>query len=150
MNIGVLMNEKTMLPMRTVGLGADEHPFLLLDLKARAMMIYFQLPILSNSKSKLLSGDKYNQYRLKIPLVQLTQILQSGNPASKISHVLVLDSPPLYFRRATDIPNTFVDDNSWRDSDSWYRQANIVHNPLELAGVPTSLRKLKPTIDIGT
>ncbi|PLB39242.1 RdRP-domain-containing protein [Aspergillus candidus] len=149
MDIGVLVDEKTMLPMRTVGLGADEHPFLLFDLKARAMMVYFQLPILFNPKSKLQAGDKYNQYRLKIPLVQLTRILQSGDPASKISHLLVLDSPPLYFRRATDIPNTFVDDNSWRDSDSWYRQTNIVHNPLELAGVPTSLRKLKPMIDIG-
>ncbi|PLN75384.1 RdRP-domain-containing protein [Aspergillus taichungensis] len=149
MDIGVLVDEKTMLPMRTVGLSADEHPFLLLDLKSRAMMIYFQLPILFNSKSNLLSGDKYSQYRLKIPLVQVTRILQSGDPASNISHLIVLDSPPMYFRRATDIPNTFVDDNSWRDSDSWYRQTNIVHNPLELAGVPTSLRKLKPIIDIG-
>ena len=139
-----------MLPMRTVGAGFGEQAFLVLDLNRRALFVHFQLAI-SNSKQKPTSTtDLYQEYRLKIPFPQMTRIFQTRDSTSGcMSHFMFLESPSLYDRRIKNVPSTFIDDNTWRDSDTWFRQTHIVHNPQAQATLPVGLRKLNPIIDIG-
>lgn len=139
-----------MLPMRTVGAGAHEQTFLVLDLKYRVLLIYFQLPIFNSKNKPTTVAETYQEYRLKIPFPQMTRIFQTHDSASGCtSHFTFLDSPPLYHRRIKNVPSTFIDESSWRDSDTWFRQTHVVHNPQAQATLPVSLRKLNPVIDIG-
>lgn len=139
-----------MLSMRTVGAGLDEQASLVLDLKRRALFVYFQLAI-SNSKKKPASAtDLYQEYRFKIPFPQMARIFQTRDSTSGCtSHFTFLESPPLYYRRIKNVSSTFIDDNTWRNSDTWFRQTHIVHSPQTQATLPVGLRKLNPVIDIG-
>ncbi|KAL4997664.1 RNA dependent RNA polymerase-domain-containing protein [Aspergillus recurvatus] len=143
MDIGVLVDATTMMRMRTVGSLTAGNASLVLDLRYKNLLVYFELRILSIPRPQ--------EYRLKIPFSQLDRFFQTENPsASDISHFAFLGSPPEYHRRIQNTENSFGNrETSWREWDTWYRQANIVHNPTELAHFPVSLRRLNPIIDIG-
>ncbi|KAL3471302.1 RNA dependent RNA polymerase-domain-containing protein [Aspergillus californicus] len=144
MDIGVLINETTMRPMCTVN-NPKEPAFLILNLRRKDLLVYFQLPIAS-TRGWLPSQE----YRLRIPFSQLDRFFQTRNPATGyISHFTILNSPPIYHRRLQNIENTFVEETSWRESDTWFRQTHIARNPQELATLPVSLRRQSPIIDIG-
>ncbi|PKX91697.1 RNA dependent RNA polymerase [Aspergillus novofumigatus IBT 16806] len=150
MDIGVLVSETSMLPMRTVGNARNERALLVIDLKRRDLFVHFQLPIFNNKPKSASTGETYNQYRLRIPFVQLVNMYQMQDRKSgKVSHLTFLDSPAIYHRRIQETWVTFNDDISWRESDSWYRQTSVVHNPDELSTLPVSLKRSKPVIDIG-
>ncbi|KAI9039173.1 RNA-directed RNA polymerase (Sad-1) [Aspergillus affinis] len=150
MEIGVLLDDKTFLPQRTVGQGPSETAYLVLDLKARALYVRFQLAISFSRPAENQLNDPYHEYRLKIALVQLAEIHHAIDPTSKVvSHFTVLDTPPVYHRRITNIEHTFIDDNTWRESDRWYRQTYIVRRPEELSSLPVNLSRSNSVIDIG-
>ncbi|KAH8426461.1 RNA dependent RNA polymerase [Aspergillus melleus] len=150
MQVGVLLDDKTFLPQRTVGQGPSETAYLVLDLKARALYVRFQLAISFSRSATNQTNDPHHEYRLKIALVQLAEIHQAIDPKSEeVSHFTVLDTPPVYHRRISNIVHTFIDDNTWRESDSWYRQTYIVRRPEELSSLPISLRRSNSVIDIG-
>ncbi|KAL2868435.1 RNA dependent RNA polymerase-domain-containing protein [Aspergillus lucknowensis] len=142
--IGVLLNETTMMPMRTVG-SADGQVSLVLNLRRKDLLVYFNLSISS-------SGQQIppQEYRLRVPFSQLDKFFQTVDSSTgSISHYTFLNSPPMYHRRIKNIKNTFIEETSWREADTWFRQAQIVHNPQELATLPVSLRRRNPVIDIG-
>ncbi|KAL3466733.1 RNA dependent RNA polymerase-domain-containing protein [Aspergillus heterothallicus] len=142
MKIGFLVNETTMMPMRTVGSSTNEQASVVLNLRRKDLLVYFKLPIFSAKQSQ--------EYRLKVPFSQLDKFFQTQDPSTgHISHYTFLSSPPTYHRRINNIESTFIEETSWRDADVWYRQAHIVHNPQEHATLPVSLRKQNPVIDIG-
>ena len=143
MDLGVLVDETTMMPMRTVGSLTTENASLVLDLKYKNLLVYFELRILSSRRPQ--------EYRLKIHFSQLDRFLESKDSSTgDISHFTFLGSPPEYHRRIQNTENSFGNkETSWREWDTWYRQANIVHNPTELAHLPVGLRRLNPIIDIG-
>lgn len=150
LDVGVLVDETSMLPMRTVGAGANEQTSLILDLKRRALFVCFQLPIFNSKNKAASSTEVYQEYRLKIPFSQLTRIFQTHDPGSGCtSHFTFLESPPLYYRRIKNVSSTFIDETTWRDADTWFRQTHVVHNPQGLSTLPISQRKQNPLIDIG-
>ncbi|KAL4739107.1 RNA dependent RNA polymerase-domain-containing protein [Aspergillus similis] len=143
MDLEVLVDETTMMPMRTVGSLTTENAFLVLDLKYKNLLVYFELRIQSTQRPQ--------EYRLKIHFSQLDRFFQTkNNSTGDISHFTFLGSPPEYHRRIQNTENSFGNkETSWREWDAWYRQANIVHNPTELTHLPVGLRRLNPIIDIG-
>ncbi|KAE8147795.1 RNA dependent RNA polymerase-domain-containing protein [Aspergillus avenaceus] len=151
MDIGVLLNETTMLPLRSVGASLNEHPLVVVNLKQRALLVCFHLPISSQARGHGPANVVYHRYRLRIPLSQLTRVHETHDPVTNCnSHWTVLDSPPLYYRRIGNTEVTFSDEsNSWRESEAWFRQTHIVRKPLELSPLPVSLKKPKALIDIG-
>ncbi|KAL6237096.1 hypothetical protein BDW75DRAFT_249549 [Aspergillus navahoensis] len=142
-DIGVLVDEATMMPFCTVDSLTAGDGSLVLDLRSKNLLVYFRLHIISIPRPQ--------EYRLKIPFSQLDRFFQTENPStSSISHFTFLGSPPEYHRRILNTENSFGSkETSWREWDTWYRQTNIVHNPTELAHLPVSLRRLNPIIDIG-
>ncbi|KAF9889780.1 hypothetical protein FE257_006870 [Aspergillus nanangensis] len=146
MDIGIMLNDMTMLPIHSVGFSL-EYP-LVLDLKKRALWIHFDLQLFYPTQDTLRPSKQ--EYRLDIPLVQLCHIVQMQNSNSgEFTHCTFLNAPPIYHRKIKGIANTFVDENAWRESDTWFRQTDIVHNPPDLSTFPISLRKKSPVIDIG-
>ncbi|KAL3436741.1 RNA dependent RNA polymerase-domain-containing protein [Aspergillus tetrazonus] len=143
MDLGVLVDETTMMPMRTVGSLTTENASLVLDLKYKNLLVYFELRILSSRRPQ--------EYRLKIHFSQLDRFFENKDSSTgDISHFTFLGSPPEYHRRIQNTENSFGNkETSWREWDTWYRQANIVHNPTELAHLPVGLRRLNPILDIG-
>lgn len=147
MDIGVMLDATTMLPMRTVT--SDRPTPLAIDLRSKALWIYFEHKI-KYPTSKHKSDFLLQNYRIKIPLVQLSRIFQTRDKITgRTSHFVLLESPAIYQRRLNNIGATFVDPISWRDNDAWFRQTYILHNPHQIAPLPVSLRKAKPVIDIG-
>lgn len=145
MDIGVVVDETTMMPMRTVGSSTNGAVFLLLNLRRKDLYIYFELHIPSTARP-----SSPEEYRLRIPFSQLDRFFQTQNTSTgAVSHFTFLSSPPMYQRRIRNIETTFIEEMSWRESDTWFRQAQIVHNPQGLATLPASLRKQNPIIDIG-
>ena len=150
MDIGVLFNETTMLPMRSVGSSANERVLLVLNLKQKALLVYFQLPIFTTGYKSTPVSSVLQEYRLKIPFIQLSQTFQMRDAVTgDTSHFIVLDSPPLYHRRISNIDVTHSEEsNTWRESETWFRQTYIVRNALE-PSLPIGLKKAKAVIDIG-
>ncbi|KAI9368815.1 RNA dependent RNA polymerase-domain-containing protein [Aspergillus egyptiacus] len=144
MDIGVLINETTMVPMRTVGNGSQS-TCLVINLRRKDLLVYFQLPIASAGR-----WLPPQEYRLRVPFSQLDRFFQTWNSVTgNISHFIFLGSPPIYHRRISNIESTFIEETSWRETDTWFRQTQIAHNPQELASLPVSLRRQNPIIDIG-
>ncbi|KAL4953606.1 RNA dependent RNA polymerase-domain-containing protein [Aspergillus filifer] len=145
MDIGILMDETTMMSMRTVGSTTSGNAYVALNLKYKELLVYFDIS--TPSAGSRLPPQKY---RLKVSFSQLERFHQTKDPSSRgISHFTFLSSPPLYHRRITNLDRTFMEATSWRESDTWFRQTNIVHNPERLADLPISLRRQNPIIDIG-
>ncbi|KAL4783051.1 RNA dependent RNA polymerase-domain-containing protein [Aspergillus varians] len=145
MDIGVLLDETTMMPMRTVGLSTNRNTSLVLNLRRKDLFVYFELP--TPSTVRQLTPQ---EYRLRVPFSQLDRFFQTQNPSTGgISHFTFLSSPPVYHRRIQNIEYTFIEETSWRKSDTWFRQAQIVYNQQELVTLPVSLRRQNPIIDIG-
>ncbi|KAL4942211.1 hypothetical protein BDV06DRAFT_235547 [Aspergillus oleicola] len=145
LDIGVLVDETTMMPMRTVGSTTNGNAYLALNLKYKDLLVYFDVPAPSVG-----SRLPPQEYRLKVPFSQLDKFYQVKDPSNcTISHFTFLSSPPMYHRRIKDIDTTFIEETSWRESDTWFRQTNIVYKPQRLANLPVSLRRQNPIIDIG-
>lgn len=145
MDIGVVVDETTMMPMRTVGSSTNGAAFLLLNLRRKDLFIYFELQI-----PGAIRPSSPEEYRLRIPFSQLDRFFQAQNTSTGvISQFTFLNSPPIYQRRIRNTETTFIEEMSWRESDTWFRQAQIVHNLQGLATLPASLRRQNPIIDIG-
>ncbi|KKK16507.1 hypothetical protein ARAM_000426 [Aspergillus rambellii] len=145
MDIGILVNDTTMRPMRTVGSGLNENTSLVLNLRRKDMLVYFQIS--THGAPNILV---FHEYRLRVPFSQLDRFFQSKNPSTGvISHFTVLESPPIYHRRIKNIETTFIEESTWRESDTWFRQTHIVHNPQTLVTLPVNLRRQDQIIDIG-
>lgn len=147
-DIGPRLEEKTLLPLRTVGAASREQARFYLDLYRREINIFFQLVIFDPHQAARSFG-RLHDYRFRVPFAQLSQVLRVDDD-QRASLVILIDTPPSYHRRLQDLRPTFTETaNSWKAWDTWYRQTDIVHSPHELAQVPINLRKTKPLINIG-
>lgn len=89
-------------------------------------------------------------YRVMIPFLQLSRIWQKTNPdTSELSFVTMLESPPIFHRQVSDIELTVRQAQSWRETDSWYRQTSVVERPWKLNRLKTNLYQRGQIIDIG-
>ncbi|KAK2757339.1 hypothetical protein FQN54_004853 [Arachnomyces sp. PD_36] len=149
-DIGPRVEDKTLLPLRTVGAGYREHTRFFLDLYRREINIFFQLAIFDPQQAAVNYYGQLHEYRFRVPFAQLSEVLRVDDD-ERISLVILMDTPPSYHRRLQDFKSTFTESTAtnWKAWDTWYRQTDIVHAPHELASVPINLRKMKPLINIG-
>lgn len=67
----------------------------------------------------------------------------------KLSLIIPLDEPPLYFRKLHNTDITHDGGRRWSERKTWYRQTDIVEDPRRHQSRPLELRKREPIIDIG-
>lgn len=147
LHIGPLVAQKTLLPLRTVGAEHVEAIRFAVDLQRREINVLFKLTKF-DSRQKQQSGQ-VNEYRFRVPFVQLTQIYKVIN-GDHLSFVVSLELPALYYRKVLDPAATFSDnEDTWGAAESWFRQTDIVHSPQDLRLSPVSLERTKSIINIG-
>ncbi|KAN0066680.1 RNA dependent RNA polymerase domain containing protein [Elaphomyces granulatus] len=148
-DIGALGNTESMFLFRHIS-ERIMTPCIVMDLWRREIEIHFQLKWFNNMENPKSHEDKFHDYRVKIPLGQLTRIWETETTTTQsISHIFTLEYPPMYRRRAKKIETSFASENVWRDMDTWFRQTDIVHAPEKLVELPISLRKINSIINIG-
>ncbi|KAF4771917.1 hypothetical protein HAV15_004558 [Penicillium sp. str.  len=121
-------------------------PRCVVDVMRKCLLLYFKVGIRGSETTDVTQHD----YRVKITFLQLTQIYQQYDKATREhSFLIVLDSAAIWHRKAKDIQSTLTEPLSWREEDSWYRQTSVTHNPNSLKNLPTSLKKTGHIIDLG-
>lgn len=127
-----------------------------IDVQDRWLHIFFDCKIQQSAFRQSLPADVLNGlersvFRLKIPFVELSQIWGSfDNESAEYSLMTILNSPPILHRQISDFRSTFTVPKTWRESDTWFRQVTVSHNPLRQASTTTSLHKPGQIIDIGS
>lgn len=123
-------------------------PRLMVDVRKRALFIFFKVLIHNNRRSSKESEDEHH-FRLKIPFLQISLIFEMQySTSNEVALFTILDSPAVYHRQLRDVKFTFTEEYNWRETDTWYRQASVVHNPYVQNDI-TNLRKTRHIIDIG-
>ena len=146
-----MLNQDSFALMRACRAEGNRYPVLKFDLKSRDALVEFQLNVSDQVQSrrpdpKTLSHD----YMMRIPLGQFSMVSEiEGENGSKIL-VLSLESPPIVFKKVEDGMQTHDRESRvWSETDLWYRQTDIVHQPQKFKILPVALRKANPVIDIG-
>lgn len=125
------------------------------DLLRRKLVIFFPYKFFqpqNQGNPSAIEGDldRINFYMVWIPFEQIDKIHSIELDDGHTSLVLSLDSPPCFFRKRADIKASHVDEaNSWSEMDTWYRQTDIIYDPIILRTKPLSLNKGEVEIDIG-
>ncbi|KAJ5428334.1 RNA-dependent RNA polymerase eukaryotic-type [Penicillium cf. griseofulvum] len=143
-DIGVLLTPSTVHSMQSFS--NLTYPRCVIDVMRKCLLLYFKVGIRGSETTDVTQHD----YRVKITFLQLSQIYQQCDKATRQqSFLIVLDSAAIWHRKARDIPSTVTEPLSWREEDSWYRQTSVTHNPNSLKTLPTNLKKLGHIIDLG-
>ncbi|CAG7971093.1 unnamed protein product [Penicillium nalgiovense] len=143
-DIGVLLGLSTFHSMQSFTNLA--YPRCVVDVMRKCLFLYFRVGIRGSDTADVNQHD----YRVKITFLQLTQIYQQYDKATREhSFLIVLDSAAIWHRKAKDIQSTLTEPLSWREEDSWYRQTSVTHNPNSLKTLPANLKKTGHIIDLG-
>jgi RNA-dependent RNA polymerase len=143
-DIGVLLGLSTFHSMQSFTNLA--YPRCVVDVMRKCLFLYFRVGIRGSDTADVNQHD----YRVKITFLQLTQIYQQYDKATRErSLLIVLDSAAIWHRKAKDIQSTLTEPLSWREEDSWYRQTSVTHNPNSLKTLPANLKKTGHIIDLG-
>ncbi|OQE90654.1 hypothetical protein PENNAL_c0011G06773 [Penicillium nalgiovense] len=143
-DIGVLLGLSTFHSMQSFTNLA--YPRCAVDVMRKCLFLYFRVGIRGSDTADVNQHD----YRVKITFLQLTQIYQQYDKATREhSFLIVLDSAAIWHRKAKDIQSTLTEPLSWREEDSWYRQTSVTHNPNSLKTLPANLKKTGHIIDLG-
>lgn len=127
-----------------------------LDLSRRQITINFNIQFRDprhddkpfESKTDIGTYDRTNKYMFQVPFEQL-KMIQSKQTNSTTYLVISLEFPPRFYRKRGDKEAGHSSDSlKWDEFDTWFRQTDIMYNPLPL-GQKISLHKETPVIDIG-
>ena len=143
----------TMLPLKAVEPLRDHKIFLHLNISRRKFLdIQFPFDMSSHKTPMGHSRGVKNEisYRFLINLLDIQTVQKVSHDGDVFSLIVVLDSPPRFFRRFNDIASSHASSGRyWNSWDSWYRQTDIVSNPSLIKGEAIALKKPNAIIDIG-
>jgi hypothetical protein len=117
----------------------ESETVVLLNLLRKELVIHFSHIVRKTRES----------YKIQIPLVQIEGLMEVAAGEDRMSLILPLDGPSLYFRKLHNIDITFDDSRRWNERKTWYRQTDMIEDPRSLKNVPLELRKRNPIVDIG-
>ena len=91
---------------------------------------------------------RIQDYVFVIPLAQATVIYQivSGQQSALL---LSLETPPSFYRKYDGIHTHQSGATFWNRRNALFRQTDIIYDPRKLKDAPLTLKKTRPTIDIG-
>ncbi|KAI1950370.1 hypothetical protein LOZ57_001929 [Ophidiomyces ophidiicola] len=146
LGFGRLIESDVMLALRSIKSNIKSQIRFTADFLRREITVFFYLPALDHNS---LSRNHLDNYRLRIPFLHISRVVKMSTSHSSLL-VIVLASPPLYYRKLNNLLSTFSNtENIWRESDTWFRQTDIPYAREELKGAPSSLRKTNAMINIG-
>ncbi|KAK7756642.1 hypothetical protein SLS62_001479 [Diatrype stigma] len=156
LQFGVLKNANEMAGRRY--LRADHNNALLVnfDLTKRRVEIGFsyQLKNLRDGPSGSTGGsnglDAIRHFKAQIVLNNITRIFSIQHTDEKMSIVIVVPSPPLFFKKREDIGDTHSSRGlHWGEDKTWQRITDLMYDTKSLNNTKTAFVKADQDIDIG-
>ncbi|KAK8201885.1 hypothetical protein M8818_005409 [Zalaria obscura] len=100
-------------------------------------------------KFSIHNSRHYDSYRIFIPLAQMTTIHETHHNDQTV-FTFSLESPPKFYRMATDVEATHVSTRGeWTEQQAYFRQTDIDIDMSARNNLPVTLNKTGCRIDIG-
>ena len=93
--------------------------------------------------------DRTELFMFRIPFTQLKVVHRIAGQEHKLILLIFLEIPPKFFKQLDPSKSHDVDSLTWNDSDTWYRQTDLVYVPNGLKKSSLTWRKPNPIIDLG-
>lgn len=143
---GVLQDEKTMLVMRDVERVPNNQIRMVANLQRKCLEVRFDLGF----QAPILGERRGNHFVFRFPFTQLTEIIESRDDSGNICFIIPVSSPPLVYRKTSDIKSTHDPKLSmWDERQMWYRQVSIDLDPHNDRSKKTQLQNDDALIDVG-
>lgn len=91
---------------------------------------------------------RIQDYVFVIPLAQATVIHQIESDHQS-ALLLSLETPPNFYRKYDGLYTHQAEATYWNRRNALFRQTDIIYDPRKLKDAPLTLKKTRPTIDIG-
>ena len=154
-DFGVMFDQSTMMNMRTVLPTREKGIRLRMDMFHKELSVEFPMHIVdprtTSNQSNMQRGkyDRTELFQFRIPFTQLKVLYQLVGQGQKLTLLISMETPPKFFKQLD--PSKSHDDTAvtWGESDSWYRQTDLVYLPNGLRKASLTWRKTSPIIDLG-
>ena len=120
-------------------------------LNMRHREVVFRFDILNQTQQSAgAANDHSDTMMFSIPFQQLQNIRLIEGPAKALKLLVILETPPRFFKKVEGSYGFDEKARIWTERDSWYRQTDLVSNRAKLRISPVTLKKVKPGLDLGT
>ncbi|KAI9841292.1 MAG: hypothetical protein M1837_000778 [Sclerophora amabilis] len=167
LDFGIMYDPSTMMVMHENRVSKDVGISFELNLERRRIDVCFDLRVIDPrdkgsqlaelpidlKKRHLVGGlNRMEKYRFRIPFDQLDKVQEIEHADGRQGILMSLDTPPSFYRKA--VGSSLISSHDpqatfWTEWDTWFRQTDLVYEPLELRHARLTLRKARPVIDIG-
>lgn len=93
--------------------------------------------------------DRTELFKFRVPFTQLKVVHRIAEQEHKLILLISLEIPPKFFKQLDPSKSHDVEALTWADSDTWYRQTDLVYVPNGLKKSSLTWRKPNPIIDLG-
>jgi len=157
LDFGFLYEPTTMMGMYRANTTASNVVMFRLNLLHREIEVTFQITFrdpkaqgsrVEGSDSRPGKPIRIQDYVFVIPLAQATVIhqMESGQQSALL---LSLETPPNFYRKYDGMYTHQPGATYWNRRNALFRQTDIIYDPRKLKDAPLTLKKTRPTIDIG-
>ena len=151
LKLGVMEQKNKMLVLHTLKATPSSRPTVVVNLHRKCLDINFTLimPVLPSLEHR---GSRYVQRLLKICLnfAQINEIVKPRSDDKRATLLIPIDQPPQVFRKTDNVELTLEPDTTfWTERNTWYRQTDIVGDPIAAREVMTQLQRENLIIDVG-
>ena len=154
-DFGVMLDQSTMMNMRTVLPTREKGIRLRMDMFHKELSVEFPMHIVdprtTSNQSNMQRGkyDRTELFQFRIPFTQLKVVHQLVGQGQKLTLLISMETPPKFFKQLDPSKSHDVTAVTWGESDSWYRQTDLVYVPNGLRKASLTWRKTSPIIDLG-
>ncbi|KAK6430725.1 hypothetical protein LTR95_013116 [Oleoguttula sp. CCFEE 5521] len=148
-HFGAMLNEYEMTEMETVSKNHIREPRIQLVVNKERGNVDFCFSVLCRDQEK--ASHVTNSFKFQIPISQIRHVLEGPNDNDTTSFVIMLNAPPLAFRKIHDVAKTMdAKDNVWNEWQTWYRQTSVTSNRSVGSSHLIELQNDDALIDIGS
>ena len=156
LDFGLMLDENTILGMKEVTCTGKTAISFQLNMYHRELNIEFRLPIRDWRSPKpgttIPKAGKLNReedFKFSIPFNGMTEIRECPQGHDGFALFITPEVPPSFFKRVDDFQSHDDSSRIWNDKDAWYRQTDVVYNPLSLKRQSLTLKKPHAILDLG-
>lgn len=160
LHFGFMVDPTSFVSMERLSANPKDHLSFVVDLLRKQIVVTFMVNFVDPrakgdatyvSSTPVSLYDRKNKHMFEIPFSQLEKIDRIELENGLFSLIISLDSPPRFSRKREIQEDCHSNENlRWTESDTWYRQTDIVYDPFRLqTAIVTTLGQDRPVIDIG-
>ena len=156
LDFGTVLDENTVLGKKQVTSMAETTITFQQNMHHRELNIEFRLPIRDWRSPKpgavipkVGRLNREEDFKFSIAFTDLSEIRESAHGHDCFALFITSEIPPSFFKRVDDLQSHDDCSRMWNDKDAWYRQTDVVYNPLSLKRQPLTLKNTHAILDLG-